>query len=150
MTAKQIRTRQEERSAASDYLKKAEENYEEMFSAVRSERHNAAATLAIQCAISSADAACVFEKGLRSISRDHYDVCDLIASLPLEEAKEKSHLLKRVIAKKNLVQYERRNIHRDESLEMVKATTRFYQWVKSRVCPPAKSPSAYNSRAKSE
>ena len=136
MTARQIRTRQEERLAAFDYLKKAEESYEEMLSAVQAERYNAAATLAVQCAISSADAACVFEKGLRSISRDHYDVCDLIASLPLEEAKVKSHLLKKIIAKKNLVQYERRNIHGNESLEMVKTTTRFYQWVKSIVCPP--------------
>jgi HEPN domain-containing protein len=131
MGARQIRIREEERRAAFDYLKKAEESYEEMLVAVHAERYNAAAILAVQCVISSADAACVFEKGLRSISQDHYDVCDLIASLPLEDARTKSHLLKRIIAKKNLVQYERRNVHRDESLEMVKTTTRFYQWVKS-------------------
>ena len=138
MTAVQIRTRLEERSAASDYLKKAEESYEEMLSAVLAQRYNAAATLAVQCVISSADAVCVFEKGMRSISQDHYDVCDLVAALPLAEAKEKSRLLKRVIARKNLIQYERRNMHGDESQEMVKTATRFYQWVKNRVYPLAK------------
>lgn len=131
MTAREMKIRQEERSVATDYFKKAADNYEQMLAAIHADNSNAAATLAIQCAISSADAICVFEKGIRSISQDHFDVCDLVASLPVEEAKEKSKLLRKVIAKKNLVQYERRNIYKDEALEIVKATTRFYQWVKS-------------------
>lgn len=130
MVAKEIKIRQEERSAAVDYLKKATDNYEQMLAAIQADNSNAAATLAIQCAISSADAICVSEKGIRSISGDHFDVCDLVASLPIEKAKEKSNLLRKVIAKKNLVQYERRNIYKDEAFEMVKITTRFYQWVK--------------------
>jgi DNA-binding protein H-NS len=129
MTAKEIRIKQEERSAAQDYLKKATDNYQQMLSAMQVDNSNAAATLAIQCVISSADAICVFEKGIRSISQDHFDVCDLVASLPIERAKEKSNLLKKIIAKKNLVQYERRNIYKDEAGEIVKVATRFYQWV---------------------
>jgi hypothetical protein len=130
MTAREIKIKQEERSAAADYLKKATDNYEQMLAAIHADNSNAAATLAVQCAISSADAICVFEKGVRSISQDHFDVCDLVTSLPLEEAKEKSNLLRKIVSKKNLVQYERRNIYKDEALEMVKVTTRFYQWVK--------------------
>jgi len=130
MTAREIRIKHEERSAAIDYFKKATDNYEQMLAAIQTDNSNAASTLAIQCAISSADAICVFEKGLRSISQDHFDVCDLVASLPIEEAKEKTKLLRKIIAKKNLVQYERRNIYKDEALEIVKAATRFYQWVK--------------------
>lgn len=129
MAPKKINIKQEDRSAASDYIKKAEDNYLQMLSAIHSGNHNAASTLAIQCIISSADAVCVFEKGIRSVSQDHFDVCDLVASLPAEEALEKSKLLKKVITKKNLVQYERRNIFRDEALEIVKITARFYQWV---------------------
>ena len=129
MTAREIKIRQEDRSAAGDYLKKATDNYEQMLAAIQKDNSNAAATLAIQCAISSADAICVFEKGIRSISQDHFDTCDLVSSLPIEEAKEKGKLLRKVIAKKNLVQYERRNIYKNEALEMVKVTTRFYQWV---------------------
>lgn len=130
MTAREIKIKQEERSAAADYFKKAADNYEQMLAAIQADNCNAAATLAVQCAISSADAICVSEKGIRSISQDHFDVCDLIASLPIEDAKEKAKLLRKTVAKKNLVQYERRNIHKDEALEIVKITTRFYQWVK--------------------
>ena len=131
MTAREIKIKHEECSAAIDYLKKATDNYEQMLAAIQGDNCNAAATLAVQCAISSADAICVSEKGVRSISQDHFDVCDLVSSLPLEEAKEKSKLLRKIVSKKNLVQYERRNIYKDEALEMVKITTRFYQWVKS-------------------
>jgi hypothetical protein len=131
MTAREIKIKAEERAAAVDYFKKATDNYEQMLIAFQADNTNAAATLAIQCAISSADAVCVFEKGIRSISQDHFDVCDLVASLPLEEAKEKAKLLRKVIVKKNLVQYERRNIYKDEASEIIKVTARFYQWVKS-------------------
>jgi hypothetical protein len=130
MTARDIKIKQEEHSAAGDYLKKATDNYEQMLTAIQANNSNAAATLAIQCAISSADGICVFEKGIRSISQNHCDVCDLVASLPIQEAKEKAKLLRKIIAKKNLVQYERRNIYKNEALEIVKLTTRFYQWVK--------------------
>jgi HEPN domain-containing protein len=133
MTARQIKIKHEDRSAAGDYIKKATDNYLQMLSAIQQENYNAAATLALQCAISSADAICVFEKGIRSISEDHFDVCDLVSSLPIEEAKEKSKLLIKIISKKNLIQYERRNIYRDEAQEIVKVATRFYQWVKGRL-----------------
>lgn len=129
MVSKQVKIKQEERSASKDYLKKATDNYQQMLSAIQTGNSNAAATLAIQCAISCADAICVSEKGIRSISQNHLDVCELVSSLPIEEAKDKSKLLKKIIAKKNLVQYERRNIYKDEALEMVKVATRFYQWV---------------------
>lgn len=131
MAAREMRIKHEERSAASDYFRKATDNYEQMLAAIQVDNSNASSTLAIQCVISSADAICVSEKGLRSISQDHFDVCDLVASLPIEEAKEKAKLLRKIIAKKNLVQYERRNIYKEEALEIVKITTRFYQWVKT-------------------
>ena len=131
MKAKGIKIRQEDRSAAKDYLKKASDNYQQMLSAMEAGNYNAAATLAIQCAISSADAVCVFEKGVRSISQDHFDVCELVEFLAIPEAKDKVKLLMKVIARKNMVQYERRNIFQSEAREMVKVVSRFYHWVKS-------------------
>lgn len=133
MAAREIKIKQEDRSAAGDYLRKGTDNYSQMLSALQQNNFNATATLALQCAISSADAICVFEKGVRSISQDHFDVCELVASLPLQEADEKSKLLRKVISKKNLIQYERRNIYEDESHEIVKVVARFYQWVKGRL-----------------
>ena len=133
MTPRKVKIKQEERSAARDYLKKAEDNQKAMLSALADKNFNAAGTLALQCAISSADAVCVYEKGIRSISEDHFDVCDLVSSITLPEAKEKSTLLRRIISKKNLIQYERRNIYESEAGEIVKISSQFYQWVVSRI-----------------
>ncbi len=131
MAPREIKIKQEDKSAAADYLKKAADNYQQMLKAIESNNYNAAATLAIQCAISSADALCVFEKGVRSVSDDHFDVCDLVASLTFSEAKDKAKSLRKVIAKKNMVQYERRNVFQDEAREMAKQSSRFYHWVAS-------------------
>ena len=74
MVPKKRQTKQEEKIAAIDYLKKAQDSHEAMLLAFKNENFNAVGTLAIQCAISSADAICVNEKGLRSISQDHGDI----------------------------------------------------------------------------
>ena len=133
MTPKKLKIRQEEKTAAGDYLKKAEDNLKAMFAALKDGNFNAAGTLALQCAISSADAICVYEKGVRSISQDHFDVCDLVSSITLPDSKEKANILKRIIGKKNLIQYERRNIFQSEAEEIAKAATRFYQWVEANI-----------------
>ena len=129
MSAKKLKVKQEGRSVSGDYMKKAEDNHSQMLVALENDNYNSVGTLAIQCAISSADAVCIYEKGIRSISQDHFDVCDLVRSISLAEAKEKSNLLKRIIAKKNLIQYERRSIYKAEAIEIAKTVTRFYQWV---------------------
>jgi len=129
MTSKNIKIKEEDKTAASDYLKKAKDNYSAMAVALNSENFNAVGTLAIQCAISSADAICIYEKGIRSISSDYFDVCDLVSSVTLPEAKEKAGILRKIISKKNLIQYERRNIHRSEADELAKLVTRFHRWI---------------------
>jgi HEPN domain-containing protein len=131
MSAKKIKIRQEDRSAAIDYLKKAEDNYNQMIVALGNNNYNAVCTLAIQCVISSADAICIYEKGVRSISQDHFDVCGLVKSITLPEAKEKSSLLRKIIAKKNLIQYERRSMYQSEAIGIIKTATKFYEWVVS-------------------
>ena len=131
MSPREIKIKKEERSVAQDYLKKATDNYQQMLLAIEGNNYNAAATLAIQCGISAADAICVFEKGMRSISADHLDVCELVESLAIPVAVDKAKTLRKIIAKKNMVQYERRNIFQVEAEEIVKLTTRFYQWVNS-------------------
>ena len=133
MTAREGRVREESKSAATDYFKKASDNYAQMLIAFHASNWNAAATLAVQCAISSADAICVYEKGIRSVSQDHLDVCDLMSSLPIEGADEKSKQLRKVIMRKNMVQYECRSVRKNDAEEIVKVTTRVYQWVKEKM-----------------
>ena len=133
MAAREGKVREESKSAATDYLKKASDNYDQMLIAFHASNWNAAATLAVQCAISCADSLCVYEKGIRSISQDHLDVCDLVAKLPIAEAAEKAKQLRKVIIRKNMVQYESRSVRKSDADEMVKVTTRFYQWVNEKL-----------------
>ena len=130
MVAREKKVREEARSAAGDYLKKATDNYDQMLTAYHAENWNAAATLALQCAISAADAICVHDKGIRSISQDHLDVCDLVSQLPREDADGRAKQLRKVISRKNMVQYESRNVNRSDADDMVKVTVRIYQWVR--------------------
>jgi len=129
MNPKKRQTKQEDKTAATDYLKKAQDSYETMLLAFKNNNYNAVGTLAIQCTISSADAICVSEKGIRSTSQDHGDICDLVRSTLLPEANEKSNALKRILAKKNLIQYERRNVYESEAQDLIRSTTRIFEWV---------------------
>jgi len=130
MSARESKVKEVSKSAAVDYLKKASDNYEQMLTAFHASNWNAAATLAVQCAISSADAICVHEKGLRSVSQDHLDVCDLVSKLTINGAEEKAKQLRKVITRKNMVQYECRSVHKSDADDMIKVTTRIYQWVR--------------------
>jgi len=133
MTAKSIRTRSEDRSLAKIYLAKARDNYEAMTAALAQKNYNAVGTLAVQTVISSADAVCVFEKGVRSVSQNHGDICDLVLQTRLPDVKERCNALKRVIAKKNVIQYEGRNVSAAEAGELAKWTQRFFEWVEGAV-----------------
>lgn len=133
MPARERKVREENKSAAGEYLKKAADNYDQMLAAYHAGNWNAAATLAVQCAISSADAICVQEKGVRSVSQDHLDVCDLVLKLTIAGADEKAKQLRKIIARKNMVQYECRSVHKADADEMVKVTTRVYQWVSEKM-----------------
>lgn len=123
-----VRTRKEDRSAAIDYFNKAEDNHEAMLAALAAKRVNAAGTLALQCAVSSADALCVYFKGLRSVSKDDLDICELVATIPLPEAAGEAARLRRVIGRKNLVQYERRNLTAREAEALAKDASEFFRW----------------------
>ena len=130
MTAREKKVRQEDKSAASGYFKKASDNYDQMLAAFHAFNWNAAATLAVQCIIFSADAICVYEKGARSISQDHLDICDLVKQLPVKGADEKAKQIRKV---KNMVQYESRSVRKSDADDMVKVTTRVYQWVREKM-----------------
>ena len=131
MAARKLKTKQEERVKSFNYLKKAEDNHNQMLEALMNKNFNAAGTLAIQCAISAADAVCIYEIGVRSLSQSHLDLCDLVKSVPLPDSKDKSNTLRRIIAKKNLIQYESRSILQKEAGEITKGANRFYQWAAS-------------------
>ena len=134
MVAKKIKTKAMERGEYSTYLKKATEFYDIMLQAKEMGRWNAVGLNAVHCAISSSDAMLVFYAGLRSISDDHLLVIDLLSnSVGLPEVKSKCETLRKILAKKSIIEYENRDFTQKEALEILKLTERFYTWVVSRI-----------------
>ena len=70
---------------------------------------------------------------LGRVSPDHLDVCDLVAKLSIDGTEGKARQLRKIILRKNMVQYECRSMHKTDADEMVKVTTRVYQWVREKI-----------------
>ncbi len=134
MVAKRTKTKAVERSKYRTYLKKANEFYEIMLEAKKKKKWNAVGLNAVHCAISASDAMLVFYAGIRSRSDDHLAVVDLLSnSINLPEVKSKRETLRKILAKKSIIEYEDRDFTQKEALEILKLTERFYNWVTSRI-----------------
>lgn len=134
MSAKKITARRIERSKYTVYLKKAEEFHQTMLQAEKEKRWNAVGLNAVHCAISACDAISVFHLGLRSSSEYHEDAVNLLSSVSnIPDAGQKSKTLSNILAKKNLVEYEDRDFLENEAKSLIKITTRFFDWVKSKI-----------------
>lgn len=111
------------------YLKKAKEFYQTMYQAEKAENWNAVGLNGVHCVISLIDAILVKYSGICSAEKDHMAVVDLLAaSLNVDEISQKSQTARRVIAKKNLVEYEARPFIKAEAIDMIKQVQRFYEW----------------------
>lgn len=129
MTPKKIKIRQIDKSEYVIYRRKAQEFYQTMFQAEKAGNWNAVGLNAVHCAISASDALLIKFAGRRSISDDHMVVIDLLSSsIKLPGVKEKASSLRRIIAEKNLIEYENRNFTRKNAQDIIKRTERFYRW----------------------
>ncbi len=137
MTAKRIPSRREERGAHANYVAKAEEFFRSALDNATSGRWNAAALSAIHAGIAAADAVLVFEKGIRSVSQRHEDVLDLLAGSGMDRSSALSQL-RRILSRKNVVEYESRLFTRREAEEIVRQAERFLIWARMRVRPVAR------------
>ena len=110
---------------AQDFLKSARDNLD-------SKNWNAAGLSAVHAGISANDAILVCFHGLRSSSKSHDDAVQLSASLMDRSGiKEALNHLRRIIAKKNLVEYEGKNFPQHDAEAVVMHAERFLAWVKS-------------------
>lgn len=129
MTPRKIKIRQIDKSEYVIYGKKAQEFYQTMFQAEKAGNWNAVGLNAVHCAISASDALLIKFVGKRSISDDHMVVVDLLlSSIKLSGIKEKANSLRKIIAEKNLIEYENRNFTRKDAQNIIKRTERFYHW----------------------
>ena len=113
------------------YLKKAKEFYQTMYQAEKAENWNAAGLNGVHCVISLLDTILVKYAGVRSTGDDHMVVVDVLTSAVANKIKDitqKSETARRVIAKKNLIEYENRDFIKREALDMIKQVQRFYDW----------------------
>ena len=78
----------------------------------------------------------VFERGLRSAGQRHEDVLDLLAGPGADRSSALPHL-RRILARKNVVEYESRLFSQREAEEIVQHAERFLAWARARVRPVA-------------
>jgi HEPN domain-containing protein len=134
MAPKRIPSRPQDRHARAAYLTKAEEYLRAALDNLTSRRWNAAALSAVHASIAAADAVVIFEQGVRSAGPRHTDVLDLLAGPGQERASALAHL-RRVLSRKNVVEYESRLFTQKEAEEIVQHAERFLAWARPRVRP---------------
>ena len=128
---KQYKTKSLNESSYTVYLKKAKEFYQTMYQAEKLENWNAVGLNGVHCVISSIDTLLVRHAGIRPTANDHMAVVDLLTSAAAKKIKEipaKSQAARRIIAKKNLIEYENKDFTRSDALDMIKQVQRFYEW----------------------
>lgn len=134
MTPKIIKSKATEKIKYRVYLKKSDEFYKTMLDAVKNQQWNSAGLNAVHCAISGCDAMTVFYAGVRSSASDHFLSVELLAqTVKLPEINEKCSALRKILADKNIIEYEDRDFSQKEALEILKLTERFHGWVLSKI-----------------
>ena len=123
------KTRVADKTSYLNYLKKAQEFFQTMQKAYESGNWNSVGLEAVHCAISANDALLVFFGGIRSISPEHMDAVRLLTEIiDSEEARKNSTHLRRVVAKKNVIEYENRLFTKKEAEGVKLHAERFLSW----------------------
>ena len=134
MARRRVASRREERAAHANHLTEAEEFLRSALDNATSRRWNAAALSAIHAGIAAADAVLVFERGMHGAGERHEDVLDLLVGLGADRSSALVHL-RRILARKNVVEYESRLFSQREAEEVVQHAERFLAWARTRVRP---------------
>jgi len=85
---------------------------------------------AVFTCINMADALLARHKQLRNMSKDHMSILKIMALLPMKDALNQINRLRKVIAIKNLVDYENKNFSKKQEEDVMKNAERFYNWGK--------------------
>ncbi len=126
---KKRKTRVVDKNAYQDFLVKAKDFASMMDVSIAEGKWNSAGLQAVHTVISASDAVIVYYGGVRSIEPDHREVVGLLHDIVGDTATAASRHVSRVIAKKNLVEYEGRSITQTDAKEMVEHAKRFLEWV---------------------
>ncbi len=134
---KKHRTTAVSRDEAREFARAAQEFLEQARSSLDSGSYRAAATLAVHAAISATDALLGSRLGIRSSGQDHMAAADLLRtkapSSPAGVWGRQAERLRRIIARKNLVEYEGRPVTGKEAKDLVVQSARFVDWMRENV-----------------
>lgn len=134
MSPKKIKFRSIDKEKYKIYLKKANDFYETMLRAYQEGNWNSVGLEGVHCAISAVDALMIYQKGIRCASEDHKDSVEFFAqNIEGPESKHYASTFRRIVSKKNLVEYEDRNFTAKEAEEILKRAERFLNWVKQQI-----------------
>jgi len=127
-----FQTAKVEKSSSINFLRKARDFFKSAKDNLEAENWNAAGLDAVHSGISANDALLACLHGVRSTSKSHDDAIGLTATLVNREgAKDALNHLRRLIAKKNLIEYEGKCFPKDEAEKVVLHAERFILWVES-------------------
>lgn len=126
----QIRIKKVEKDRFKIYLEKAEQFFKLMKYAQTEGLWIGMGLCGVHCAISCCDALTTFYLGERSISQKHEDVVVLLRGIQLEGISDRIKQILSVLSVKSLVEYEAREIRRDDAAKIAAQVERFYGWVK--------------------
>jgi len=125
---KKRKTRAVEKDQYRAFLAKAKDFASMMDISLEEGKWNSAGLQAVHTVISASDAVIVYFGGVRSAELDHREVVGLLQEIIGEGAVSVGRHVTRVIAKKNLVEYEERLITQAEARDMVEHAKRFIEW----------------------
>jgi hypothetical protein len=132
---RQGKTRPVSRGEAGEFYRASLELMGEAQSAGQSKSRRASGILAVHAVIAGADAVLGSRFGLRSAASDHKATADLLeVQAPPHQADEwrrQAERIRRVLAKKNLVEYEGRPVSEEEARTLLLNAERFLEWVKA-------------------
>jgi HEPN domain-containing protein len=126
---KKRKTRSVDKNEYREFLAKAGDFASMLDLALSQGKWNSAGLQAVHSVISASDAVIVYYGGVRSAALDHREVVGLLHDIIGESAATAGRHVSRVIAKKNLVEYEGRSITQAEAREMAEHAQRFLEWV---------------------
>ncbi len=127
------RTRSVSPEGARNYLKKAEEFAASMEESLVEERWNAAALSAVHAAISAGDAMPAAFVGVRSAEQDHRQIVSLLSDHLGKDGDKMANHVQRVVARKNVVEYEERLVRKSDAVQMANHARRLLQQVREKL-----------------
>ena len=114
------------------YWAKAQDFFRTMRDAANARNWNGAGLAAVHCAISASDALLVAKAGLRSASKTHEDVVDLISNhVHHPQTREQCKRLANILAEKNLIEYIDKTYPEKEALAIQKQVERYINWAQT-------------------